>query len=259
MSEPSVIPPARREYSPINARLRPEAESTLKRREPGIDNQPISLIEWVEPDKLTANDWNPNRVSGDKMRLIKVSLLEAGWCAAITVCEGDDDTLHIIDGFHRWSLAKLDPAIRALGEGRVPIVRQDRGRVVDVATRIASTVRMNRASGDHYVVGMAEVVAKLVNAGVDDEEIAERLGMEEEEVFRLKQRGRMSDPAVFNAVQKGDASEIPEEPGFGPAWAPDHDADVGAQENYDRTREAGAASRRGRRKTEPVVGKRGRD
>ena len=52
---------------------------------------------------------------------------------------------------------------------------------------MAATVQFNRARGVHQVELMGELVRELYEKGLEDEKIALSLGMEEEEVFRLKQ------------------------------------------------------------------------
>lgn len=48
-------------------------------------------------------------------------------------------------------------------------------------------MQFNRARGVHQVELMGELVRELYEKGLEDEKIALSLGMEEEEVFRLKQ------------------------------------------------------------------------
>jgi hypothetical protein len=50
-----------------------------------------------------------------------------------------------------------------------------------------ATVQFNRARGVHQVELMGDLVKALVEQGVPDSDIAVKLGMEEEEVYRLKQ------------------------------------------------------------------------
>jgi transcription initiation factor IIE alpha subunit len=52
---------------------------------------------------------------------------------------------------------------------------------------MAATVQFNRARGVHQVELMGDLVKALTEQGLDDEEISKQLGMEIEEVFRLKQ------------------------------------------------------------------------
>ena len=66
---------------------------------------------------------------------------------------------------------------------RIPIIVLDH----DITKRMEATVQFNRARGVHQVELMGDLVQALIEQGVPDEEVAQKLGMEIEEVFRLKQ------------------------------------------------------------------------
>jgi len=154
-----------------------------------IADQPVSSVEWIGTDKLSANDWNPNNVAPPERKLLAVSLLEDGWTQPIVVRE-EDGRLEIVDGYHRWTVAREDKRVSAMTDGMVPIVRVSPGD--PVKARMA-TVRHNRARGTHYVLRMADLVAELAaEYGVPDDEMMRRLGMDDEEVSRLKDRGDMT-------------------------------------------------------------------
>lgn len=144
-----------------------------------MKNQPIGSVEWVPPETLRANDYNPNRVFGPEFDLLKRSLLEDGWCAAI-VARADGE---IVDGFHRWSLARVDPEVRAMTGGLVPVIRLRAER--SKSDQQIATVRFNRARGQHGVLKMGAILKSLHAEGLTDAEIEQRLGMEDEEVQRL--------------------------------------------------------------------------
>ena len=52
---------------------------------------------------------------------------------------------------------------------------------------MAATIRHNRARGTHQVDGMSEIVADLAKRNWNDKKIAKELGMDADEVLRLKQ------------------------------------------------------------------------
>jgi len=168
-------------------------------------DQPVANVHWISRDLLHANGYNPNRVAGPEMALLALSIIEDGWTQPIVIVdEVDEDGLHeIVDGFHRWTVSG-DPAVYALTGGMVPVVilRPD----LDPSHQRMSTVRHNRARGVHYVVSMAEIVEELVAAGISEDEVARRLGMEDEEVRRLREHGTMPT--------RGSGPE------FSRAWAP---------------------------------------
>jgi ParB-like chromosome segregation protein Spo0J len=161
----------------------------------GVDQQPVSAFEWVDPATLRANSYNPNRQAPPEKRLLKISLLEDGWTAPISV--GLDD--EIIDGFHRWSLGLEDEDVRAMTGGLVPVVRLN----TTPEQRRMATIRHNRARGTHHVLKMADVVAELLNMGLPAEEISRRLQMDEEEVDRLADRGQMTKRAAAAGFTSG--------------------------------------------------------
>lgn len=53
--------------------------------------------------------------------------------------------------------------------------------------RMASTVRHNRARGSHDIGLMANIVAELVDSGMSDAKVMKSLGMDADELLRLKQ------------------------------------------------------------------------
>ena len=56
----------------------------------------------------------------------------------------------------------------------------------EINDRMASTVRHNRARGKHSVDGMANMVFSMLENGWEDSAICNELGMETEELIRLK-------------------------------------------------------------------------
>lgn len=170
---------------------------------PGIENQPVASVEWVDRDTLHANDYNPNAVAPPEMKLLRQSILEDGWTQPIVIRDGGE----IVDGFHRWTISG-DKAVRALTDGKVPVVRLRDD--VSPAHQRMSTIRHNRARGKHGVANMADIVAELVASGELDEAVArERLGMTAEEVRRLAKRGAMKEIGADPELR------------FDPAWIPD--------------------------------------
>ena len=131
----------------------------------------------VSIDEVYANDYNPNIVAAPEMNLLETSIIENGFCYPIAVIKDENNKYCIVDGFHRYTVAKK------LNLREIPIVVLKH----DIAKRIAATVQFNRARGTHQVLDMSKIVIRLVGEGKTDSEIAEMLGMDGDEVFRLKQ------------------------------------------------------------------------
>ena len=143
---------------------------------------PLSTLEWVDRKKLRANDWNPNKVSQENLKLLTQSILTNGWTLPIVV--RPDYT--IIDGFHRWTVSGTEPLLSMLG-GKVPVVKVDHA---DVSEDIYGTVTHNRARGTHQLEPMKAIVKRLMSEGKTTQEIGKQLGMKPEEVFRLSDFSR---------------------------------------------------------------------
>lgn len=171
------------------------------------DAQPISHVTWRHRDTLRANSFNPNHVAAPELKLLRVSLLENGWTQPVVITPTDDpETFEIVDGFHRWTLSG-EKAIGAMTDFHVPTVLLS----VDPAEHRLATIRHNRARGSHHVVKMADIVATLVSeSGLADPELMVRLGMDREEVRRLRQRGDMLKHFEDAELSKGWVPDVPE-------------------------------------------------
>lgn len=139
---------------------------------------PLSSLQWVDRGLLKANDYNPNKVSEDNLKLLVQSILTNGWTLPIVV--RPDYT--IIDGFHRWTVAGREPLRTMLG-GKVPVVIVDHKG--DESADVYGTITHNRARGTHLLEPMKAIVKKLMAEGKTVKEIGKQLGMKPEEIFRL--------------------------------------------------------------------------
>ena len=138
---------------------------------------PLASLQWVDREKLKANDYNPNKVSEDNLKLLMQSIQTNGWTLPIVV--RPDYT--IIDGFHRWTVAGREPLRSQLG-GKVPVVVVEH---TDAADDVYGTITHNRARGTHLLEPMKAIVKRLLDEGKTVAEISKQLGMKTEEVFRL--------------------------------------------------------------------------
>lgn len=140
---------------------------------------PVLDVRMVLAAKVVANDYNPNRVASPEYQLLIKSIEEDGVTQPIvTFYDSNTDQYIIVDGFHRWSV--LTQHFKC---AEIPVVVIEK----DLANRMASTIRHNRARGKHQVDLQADLVRSLMQLGWDDPRIAQHLGMTEEELLRLKQ------------------------------------------------------------------------
>jgi ParB-like chromosome segregation protein Spo0J len=148
-------------------------------------NEPTDCVLWVPADQVEANDYNPNKVAPPEMKLLQHSVREDGYTQPI-VAFWDGDHYEVVDGFHRNRIGKECVDVRARVNGYLPItvINADRQERAD---RIAATIRHNRARGKHAVTAMSDIVLELSRRNWNDKKIAKELGMEPDEVLRLKQ------------------------------------------------------------------------
>ena len=140
---------------------------------------PVMYPIIVPIDKVQANNYNPNNVPKNNMLLLEQSIIDNGFCfAVVTIYDEEIDKYIIIDGFHRYTIFK-----DYLEADKIPIIVLEH----DIRQRMSATVQFNRARGVHQVELMGELVRSLTEQGMSDDEISKHLGMETEEVFRLKQ------------------------------------------------------------------------
>jgi ParB-like chromosome segregation protein Spo0J len=148
-------------------------------------NHPVSNVQWVESEKVRANDYNPNAVARPEMDLLKISIESDGFTQPIVVWE-HDDYYEVVDGFHRHLVGK------EIGMTHLPVVVINTERS-DINDRVASTIRHNRARGKHQVGKMSDIVIALSKRNWNDKKIGRELGMEPDEVLRLKQIGGLAE------------------------------------------------------------------
>jgi len=148
-----------------------------------IVSQPVDFVRWVPVDMVLPNDYNPNSVAKVEMGLLYKSIKHDGYTQPIvTIYDEDLKKYVIVDGFHRYFTCKNNADIRERNKGLLPIVVIEK----DINERMAATVRHNRARGEHSVSGMSNMVFDMLENGWTEEAICNHLGMEPEEVLKLK-------------------------------------------------------------------------
>ena len=146
---------------------------------------PVLNVKMVNIDKVEANDYNPNKVAPPEMALLRHSIEEDGYTQPIvTYYDKKKDKYIVVDGFHRYRCAKEYFDLK-----QIPIVTIDKG----LENRMASTIRHNRARGTHQIIDMSNIVLVLTKNGWGEKEISKNLGMELDEVIRLKQITGLKD------------------------------------------------------------------
>jgi len=145
---------------------------------------PVYNVKAVPLEKIRANAYNPNAVAPPEMKLLELSIWEDGFTMPV-VCYylADEDVYEIVDGYHRYTVMKTSKRIYEREKGLLPVVTIEK----DLSNRMASTIRHNRARGTHSIDLMVNIVADLVGAGMSDQWIAKHIGMDADELLRLKQ------------------------------------------------------------------------
>lgn len=167
---------------------------------------PVYNVIPVPVEKIDPNDYNPNSVAPPEMRLLYESIKLDGYTMPI-VCYHDKehDRYIIVDGFHRYRIMLDHRDIYDREGGMLPVSVIDK----PLDKRMASTIRHNRARGSHDVDLMSNIVAELHELGRSDKWICRHLGMDKDELLRLKQITGLA--SLFKDVE------------FGKAWQPGED------------------------------------
>ena len=170
------------------------------------NNSPVYNIIPVPIEKVEPNDYNPNTVAPPELRLLYDSIKADGYTMPV-VCYYDSarDRYIIVDGFHRYRIMLDHPDIYRREGGMLPVSVIDK----PLDHRMASTIRHNRARGTHDVDLMSNIVSDLHELGRSDAWISKHLGMDKDEILRLKQITGLA--ALFKEVD------------FGKAWVPVED------------------------------------
>lgn len=145
---------------------------------------PVYNIKRVPIDKIQANTYNPNNVAPPEMELLYQSIKEDGYTMPI-VCYylSDIDKYEIVDGYHRYTTMLTHKDIYDREGGFLPVSIIDK----PMSERMASTIRHNRARGTHDIDLMSNIIGELKELGMTDTWIHKNLGMDWDEMLRLKQ------------------------------------------------------------------------
>ena len=179
---------------------------------------PVYHVIPVPVEKIKPNTYNPNAVAPPEMKLLYDSIKADGYTMPI-VCyyDKDEDLYIIVDGFHRYRIMLENQDIYDREQGMLPVSVINKS----LDQRMASTIRHNRARGNHDVDLMSNIVKELHELGRSDAWISRHLGMDKDEILRLKQITGLA--ALFKDVNFGQAwqpveEEDEEEPAFPAPW-----------------------------------------
>lgn len=161
---------------------------------------PVYNVIAVPIEKIVPNTYNPNTVAPPELKLLYDSIKEDGYTMPI-VCYHvkNEDIYVIVDGFHRYRVMLDYPDIREREGGMLPVSVINKS----LENRMASTIRHNRARGTHDVDLMSNIVKELHELGRSDAWISKHLGMDKDEILRLKQITGLA--ALFKDIQFGEA------------------------------------------------------
>lgn len=168
---------------------------------------PVYNVKAVPIEKVIPNTYNPNSVAPPELKLLYDSIKEDGYTMPVVCYYSQKDDLYVIvDGFHRYRVMMEHEDIYERENGMLPVSVIDK----PLAKRMASTIRHNRARGSHNVDLMGNIVKELHDLGRSDAWISKHLGMDKDEILRLKQITGLA--SLFREVN------------FGQAWIPEEES-----------------------------------
>lgn len=145
--------------------------------------EPCDCVLWVKQENVQANEYNPNHVATPEMKLLYESIKTDGYTMPIVTYDLGNGKREIVDGFHRNRVGREHSDVKKRIHGYLPVSTIDKPE----DERIGSTIRHNRARGTHGIRPMSDIVLELSQMGWSDAKICQKLGMDLDEVIRLKQ------------------------------------------------------------------------
>ncbi|HAT6805109.1 TPA: ParB N-terminal domain-containing protein [Citrobacter freundii] len=163
-------------------------------------HEPVDCVLWVKAREVTASDYHPGVMAPAEKQLLQRSLEQDGFTQPIVTAQVEDGYL-VIDGYHRQLLGKK--VLKDRLHGYLPVTIVNGATSQGVAERMATTVRHNRARANPAVLSVSEIVRDLSRLGWSDDRISRELGMEADEILRLKQLTGL--PELFSGERFSDA------------------------------------------------------
>ena len=178
-----------------------------------VFKSPAYHVIGVPVEKIKTNTYKPTAVAPREIGLLYESIKADGYTMPIVCYYAKAEDLYVIvDGFHRYRVIKEHPDIYEREKGMLPVSVIDK----PLDQRMASTIRHNRARGNHDVDLMSNIVKELHEFGRSDAWISKHLGMDKDEILRLKQITGLA--ALFKDVK------------FGKAWIPVEEEEADSEE-----------------------------
>jgi ParB-like chromosome segregation protein Spo0J len=147
-------------------------------------NHPVLNVQLVPIDDVKGNEYNPNKVAPPEMALLKLSIRKDGMTMPVVVSNEMEGTKYVVvDGFHRTTTINHSKDIRETLHGYLPVSKLHK----NIEDRITATVRHNMARGTHQVELSAKLIGMLRKHNWTNARIGKELGMDADEVLRLKQ------------------------------------------------------------------------
>lgn len=146
---------------------------------------PALNVQLVKSELVEGNEYNPNKVAPPEMRLLSLSMKKDGITMPVVIADQDKKRKPyvVVDGFHRTTVVQKDKYLQKSLNGYLPVSRLNK----NIENRISSTVRHNIARGTHQVELSSKLVVLLRKHNWTDARIGKELGMDPDEVLRLKQ------------------------------------------------------------------------
>lgn len=194
-------------------------------------DEPVDCVLWVKSETIEPNEYNPNKVAPPEMKLLEQSIKEDGYTQPVVTYRlsaaiaqlrdqgctdaeiqqklvltaerfarfaGLADGRETVDGHHRTRVGKESSIVRRRTLGYIPVTSV-RAKQESQANRRASTIRHNRARGTHSIDLMVSIVRELTEAGMGNDWICKNIGMDADELLRLKQLSGLA--ALFQTKQ----------------------------------------------------------
>lgn len=165
---------------------------------------PVLNVQLVKVTEVQGNEYNPNKVAPPEMKLLKLSIQKDGITMPVVIADQKKKRTPyvVVDGFHRSTVVRDDKPTNESLHGYLPVSKLNKS----LEDRITSTVRHNMARGTHQVELSSKLVAMLKKHNWTNERIGIELGMDADEVLRLRQITGLAE--LFKNEQFSDSWEI---------------------------------------------------